>query len=260
MKSKKEAARVPLILVAPSTETSGAEFADWSVSLSNRYTDAIIAAGGVPVIMPATTDRKTIAAAVSRCHGVLMTGGDDINPKLYLDELPQKLAGTTGGHDLPRDAWEAILVDEIFRQQRPLLGICRGHQMLNVALGGTLVVDIPLEVPGALDHNQMARKTESVHDIDIVPGSLLAEIARAKSLGVNSTHHQAVGKLAEGLRVTGQSADGVVEALELKDPGQLPFLLTVQFHPERLLDRGARYLQIFSAFVRASARRMAQDL
>jgi len=260
MKNKKRAVPVPLILVAPSTEAKGAEFEDWSVSLSNRYTDAIIAAGGLPVIMPATTDRKTVAVAVSRCDGVLMTGGDDLNPKLYVDHLPEKLARTTGGHDLPRDAWEAILVDEIFRQQRPLLGICRGQQMLNVALGGTLIVDIPSEVPHALNHTQMARKTEVVHTVSVTPDTLLAGITRTKSLGVNSTHHQAVGKVADALRVSAQSADGVVEALELKDAGQLPFLLTVQFHPERLLDRGARYLQIFSAFVRASARRMAQDL
>lgn len=257
MKNKKAASRVPLILVAPSTESKGAEFADWSVSLSNRYTDAIIAAGGLPVIMSATTDRKAIADMVQRCDGVLMTGGDDINPKLYVDELPPELAKTTGGHDLPRDAWETILLDEVFRQQRPLLGICRGHQMLNVALGGTLIVDIPSEVPNALNHSQMARKTETVHTVAVTPGTLLAGITRAKSVGVNSTHHQAVGKLADPLRAVAQSADGVVEALELKDPGQLPFLLTVQFHPERLLDQGSHYLRVFSAFVHASARRVA---
>lgn len=246
---------IPTILVAPGTERKGAEFADLSVTLSNRYTDAVIAAGGLPVILPATTAPKMIAEAVRRCDGVLMTGGDDIDPKLYAPDLPAALAKTSSGHDAARDLWEKLLIDEVFRQRKPMLGICRGHQMLNVALGGTLVVDIPSQVPNALNHNQMARKMEPVHDVSVTAGSLLAKIAGTRTFGVNSTHHQAVGRLAEPLRVVAQSEDGVIEALELKDPGQSAFLLTVQFHPERLLDRGRLFLRLFKSLVRASARR-----
>jgi putative glutamine amidotransferase len=244
----------PLILVAPSTERAGAEFADWSVSLSNRYTDALIAAGGLPQILPATTCREVIAEAVRRCDGVLLTGGDDIDPKLYAKKLPKNLAKTTGGHDAPRDLWEMVLIKEVFRQRKPMFGICRGHQMLNVALGGTLVVDIPSQVPNHLNHNQMAKKTKPVHDTSVTPDSLLARITGTRTLRVNSTHHQAIGRLAGELRTVAQSADGVIEAAELKDPGQLPFLLTVQFHPERMLDGKGIFLRLFSSFVQACGR------
>ncbi len=251
---------MPVILVAPSTEREGAEFADWSLSLSNRYTDALIAAGALPVILPATARREVLAEAVRRCDGVLLTGGDDIDPKLYAPDLPEALAKTTGAHDAERDVWEQLLIDEVFQQRKPLFGICRGQQMLNVALGGTLLVDIASQVPNALHHNQMARKTEPVHSISIAAGSLLANITGGTALEVNSTHHQAVGRVADALQAVAQSADGVIEALELKDPGRLPFLLAVQFHPERMLDGSALFLRLFSSFVRASKRRNKKDL
>jgi putative glutamine amidotransferase len=250
----------PLILVAPSTEREGAEFADWSLSLSNLYTDALIAAGGLPQVLPATTRGDVIAEAVRRCDGVLLTGGDDIDPKLYAKKLPAHLAKTTGKHDAERDVWEAVLIREVFRRGKPLFGICRGHQMLNVALGGTLLVDIPSQVPKALNHNQMAKKTEPVHDIVVTSESLLARTTGARTLRVNSTHHQAIGRLARPLRAVARSADGVIEAAELKDPGRSPFLLTVQFHPERMLDGKGVFLRLFDGFVRACGRRKESDL
>ena len=100
----------------------------------------------------------------------------------------------------------------------------------------------------------MARKTKPVHNVTVTPGSLLAGIIGEPAMGVNSTHHQAIGRVAGALRPVAQSADGVIEALELKDLGQLPFLLTVQFHPERMLDRKAMFLRLFSSFVHACAR------
>jgi putative glutamine amidotransferase len=126
--------------------------------------------------------------------------------------------------------------------------------MLNVALGGTLIVDIPTQVPEALNHRQMNRKTEPVHEVTIEPDSLLAKITGGQPLGVNSTHHQAVGELAPSLRSVARTSDGIIEALELKEPRQLPFLLTVQFHPERLIDANAVFLKLFSSFVEACAR------
>jgi putative glutamine amidotransferase len=205
--------------------------------------------------LPASAPRKVIAEAVRRCDGVLLTGGDDIDPKWYAPALPKALAKTTGTHDAQRDVWEKLLIEQVFQQRKPLLGICRGQQMLNVALGGSLLVDIPSQVPNALPHNQMARKAEPVHSVSVAADSLLAKIAGGTTLRVNSTHHQAVGRVARPLRAVAQSADGVIEALELKDPGRLPFLLTVQFHPERMLDGNARFLRLFSSFVRACTRR-----
>ncbi|MGD0815262.1 MAG: gamma-glutamyl-gamma-aminobutyrate hydrolase family protein [Verrucomicrobiota bacterium] len=244
----------PLILITPSTERKGAEFDDSSISLSNCYADAVIAAGGLPQILPATTSRPVIAEAVRRCDGVLMTGGDDIDPKLYAGDLPKVLAKTVGPLEPNRDIWEKDVIAEVFAQHKPLFGICRGHQMLNVALGGTLVVDIATQVPNALNHRRMDHKNEPVHDVKVLPDTLLARLAGKQSFAVNSTHHQAVGELAPQLRAVAQSQDGVIEAVELKDAGQGPFLLGVQFHPERLIDRNGIFRQIFTGFVAACAR------
>jgi len=230
------------------------EFADLSISVSNRYTDALIAGGGLPQIFPSTTSRAIIAEAVHRCDGVLLTGGEDVDPKLYAKDLPDKLAKTVGPLEPERDIWERELIAEVFAQRKPLFGICRGHQMLNVALGGTLIVDIATQLPNALNHRQMDRKSEQVHDVKVVPDTLLAGLAGQESFGVNSTHHQAIGELAPQLRVVAQSADGVIEAVELKDAGQEPFLLTVQFHPERLIDRSPVFPQLFNGFIKACAR------
>jgi putative glutamine amidotransferase len=121
--------------------------------------------------------------------------------------------------------------------------------MLNVALGGTLVVDIATQVPGALNHGRMDRPTEPVHDVKLAPDSLLARLAGRQTLGVNSTHHQAIGAVAEPLRVVAESSDGVIEAVELKEAGRLPFLVSVQFHPERLIDSAPIFLQLFRSFI-----------
>jgi putative glutamine amidotransferase len=252
--------RRPVILITPSTASEGVEFSDASISLSNCYSDAVIAAGGLPQIFPATTSRWVISEAVQRCDGVMLTGGDDIDPKLYAADLAPELAKLVGPLEPDRDMWEKDLIGDVFEQQKPLFGICRGHQMLNVALGGTLVVDIDTQVPGALNHRRMDRKAEPVHEVAVSPDSLLARVTGRQTLGVNSTHHQAIGRVAEPLRVVAESSDGVIEAVELKEPGQLPFLLSVQFHPERLIDSNALFLQLFSSFVAACERLRQRNL
>jgi len=241
----------PLILVTPCQQKAGAEFADASISLSNRYTQAISDAGGLPLIVPVTATGGELAELVRRADGVLMTGGEDIEPKHYAPDLAPELAATVKETEPERDVLEITLVKEIFRQRKPLLCICRGHQMLNVALGGTLIVDIPSQLPGALKHKQMERKMEPVHETHIASDSQLATLLSASQIGVNSTHHQAVDRVAAPLRVTGRAPDGVVEAMELKDSSQLPFLQSVQFHPERLYDRFQPFAKLFQAFVKS---------
>lgn len=243
----------PRILISPSTEQHGVEFGDLSISLSECYTDAILAAGGLPWVMPPTTSRKAIAELLQECDGVMLTGGDDIQPGLYSKDIAPALAKTVGNVDRPRDTWELELIDETFQQRKPLLGICRGHQLLNVALGGTLLIDIPTQVPNALNHKQFDKKAEPVHEVSLTPGALLTTIMGEEKFGVNSTHHQAIGNLAKPLQAVGRTADGLIEAVELKDPGQMPFLLTVQFHPERLFDRYEAFLRIFGGFIQACA-------
>jgi putative glutamine amidotransferase len=247
--------RAPLILLSPCYERSGTEFSDASISLSNRYTEAIAAAGGLPLILPATQSREAIAELVQRGDGVMLTGGADVQSSLYTRKLPRHLARNVKAIEPERDAWEHILIEEVFRQRKPLFAICRGHQMLNVALGGTLIADIPAQVPGALDHRQMKKKMEPVHEVTLTPGSLLARITAEQTLKVNSTHHQAIGRVAKSLRVSARcSADGVIEGVELKDALELPFLLSVQFHPERLIGRDKAFLTLFGRFVEACAK------
>jgi putative glutamine amidotransferase len=249
--------RLPLILISPDIQEKGKEFEDLSISLSHNYERALERAGMLPLTMPATVSGEVIAECVRHCDGVLLTGGDDLDPRLYGDGLAPAVEGTVsvcpdGGQ---RDLRELMLIDEVFRQRKPLLAICRGHQMLNVALGGTLMADIPQQLPGALNHRRLDKRSEVVHEARLTPGSFLAKIAVEPMLGVNSTHHQAVGRVAPALRVSAASADGVVEGLELqpKAAGWLPFLLSVQFHPERLEDRYREHRAIFQAFAAACA-------
>ncbi len=245
-------AKPPLILVSPSISKHGIEFHDLSASLSVRYNNAILEAGGIPVTAPTTTDRAALAEAVRRTDGVLLTGGDDINPDLYEEKLPRKILKTV--EQTPdngaRDMRELILIEEIFRQRKPVLAICRGHQMMQVAFGGKLVVDIAQQLPGALNHRQMDKPLELVHEAALTPGSLVSRICKTLVLGVNSTHHQAVLEPAEPFIATARSSDGIVEVMELKE-NLLPFYLSVQFHPERLVQKHARYRAIFQKFVAA---------
>lgn len=247
----------PLILVSPSVETKGTEFEDMSLSLSQRYERALLGVGLLPWPVLSLSSREEIAACVQRADGVLLTGGEDVHPVLYDQKMPQRLRKKCiltpdGG---ARDLRELMLVDEVFRQRKPLLAICRGHQILNVALGGTLIADIPTQLPAALNHRRMDWRSAKVHDVSLTPGGLLAKITGKRVLGVNSTHHQAVGRLAEILAVAGHSADGVIESMQLKPAAArlLPFLLSVQFHPERLADRHPEHRAIFAAFAKACA-------
>jgi putative glutamine amidotransferase len=245
----------PLILISPSVEKRGVEFHDLSTSLSLRYENSIVNAGGLPLLMPATVDRQLLADCVSRADGVMLTGGDDICPDLYADNLPAKVLKTIeeSPDNGARDLRELIVLDEIFRQRKPLLAICRGHQLLNIALGGTLVADIPSQLPEAMNHARSDQKDKVVHEVRLTEHSILAKITGKRKMGVNSAHHQAVGDLAAPLQVTAFSRDGVVEAMELAAEAKelLPFLLAVQFHPERMANRHRDHAAIFSAFTRA---------
>jgi putative glutamine amidotransferase len=254
--------QLPLILVTPSTEKKGVEFYDTSSSLSFRYEHAILRGGGIPVVAPMTSDRAMLAEAVRRVDGVLFTGGDDINPALYDKNLPPAVQKTVS---MPpdvegRDLRELILIDEIFQQGKPLLAICRGFQMLNIAFGRKLIADIPSQLPGALNHAKADKEGEALtHEVPLTAGSLLSKITGRRTLGVNSSHHQGVLEPAEPFAAVARTEDGIVEAMELKpekangSPG-LPFFLAVQFHPERLVLKHAEHQAIFTKFVEACAK------
>ncbi len=244
----------PLILMTPYTEQSSSELGDDAVSLSNRYGLAVLAGGGVPCIAPLIPDTEALATLVGRVDGLLFTGGEDVQPELYAPSLEPDLRATVRQVEPERDLVECMLVREAIRQQRPVLAICRGHQLLNVALGGTLVVDLPTQRPGSVNHRRLDQRFQPVHDVLIEPGTRLAKILGAARVGVNSTHHQAIDRVAPTLRVSARAEDGVIEALE-PDPAQpkgLPWLISVQFHPERLYDRYPGMQALFSSLVRAA--------
>ena len=241
----------PLVLVAASPHAAGAEFDDRSTSLSMRYTDAVLAAGGVPWIYPPTPDAGALREAVRRCDGLLLTGGDDIGSGMHRPEAGADLASRCVGVDRARDLFELELLGEWVARPVPLLAICRGMQVLNVALGGTLFIDLPTERPGEVEHHQTGRKDEAVHAVAVERGSLLARATGRRSLQVNSTHHQAVRDVAPGLRPVAVAPDGLVEAVEWADAAERPWMVATQFHPERLAPGRAEFRRLFNAFVEA---------
>ena len=246
----------PLVLISGSTEDKGVEFSDPSLSLSLNYPLALKTAGVMPWVLPCLPDEEFLADSVRRCDGVLLTGGDDVQPQLYAARLPSRLEKTVHAADPQRDLFELMLIDEVFRQRKPLLAICRGHQLLNVALGGSLLVDIAQQRPEAINHVRLDKKNQLVHEVEVQPGSLFARTVGRSRLGVNSSHHQAVEKIAKPLRATAVSKDGIIEGLELDASARkiLPYLLAVQFHPERLFARHAEHLELFRSFIQACGR------
>jgi putative glutamine amidotransferase len=212
---------------------------------NQEYVQAVQQAGGSPLLLP-PGDPEAALALLERASGLLLTGGADIDPARYRSEPGPRLGQT----DTQRDELEARLLDGAAERQRPVFGICRGQQMINVTLGGTLYQDLPSEHPSEVSHNTEPRSgnPKLVHSIAIERGSRLASILGDKDLGVNSFHHQAVRDLAPGLRATAFSPDGLVEALESAD-GRV---LAVQCHPEELTHLPwAKAL--FAAFVAQSA-------
>ncbi len=253
---KTRRAKLPVILVTPCVQKHGAEFSDCSSNLSDQYPGALLSAGGIPWILPCIPNRDMVREAVAHCDGVLLTGGEDINPGLYRARLPGSLRKTVVPTEPQRDLVEIMLIEETCLQKKPLLGICRGHQLLNVAFGGTLLVDIPSQCPGALNHSRLDLKNQIVHDTRLSPDSQMRRIFGSDALGVNSSHHQAIDRLAKPFRATASSPDGIVEAIELKpgERGLFPYLSSVQFHPERLYARHPEFLVFFRHFVEACRR------
>ena len=248
----------PLILVTPSTQVTGAEMLDHSISVSSRYLQAVLDAGGLPLALPLVTDRAELRAYLDRADGVLLTGGDDLAPATHRPDVRPELLAKCDCAEPARETMELSLLDELFKKPKPLLAICRGHQVVNVALGGTLYVDLPTERPGHINHSQMARKFEVVHTVSILPDSAMHAMYHRDSLGVNTTHHQAIHRLAAPLAATLMAPDGVIEGTEFRadQPPLLPWFRSVQFHPERLYDKHPEHAALFQAFI-AAARRLA---
>lgn len=217
-----------------------------TILLNAAYTTAIIEAGGLPILVPIGVD-SDIEQVLSLADGVLLTGGVDVDPAYFGEAQHPKLGEVVPG----RDALEIALVKATMSKGMPLFGICRGHQVLNVALGGSLYQDIDSQIDreDLLLHAQKEARVEATHFVDIVPDSQLARIVESDRIAVNSFHHQSVKDVAPVLQVIAQSSDDVIEALVHED---LPFCLSVQWHPEEQACAGdiiAR--KLFKGFVDA---------
>lgn len=214
--------------------------------LPESYGIAITAAGGAPVLIPPITDRGALERIFSTLDGMLFPGGLDVHPSHFGEAIHPTVTV-----DEPLDGLELQLAQWAAEREVTTLGICRGQQLLNVALGGTLIQDLPTH---GIEHPQSAAaiRNELAHAIEVQPDSRLAAVFGETAFEVNSFHHQAIGTLGRGLRAVGWSTDGVIEAVESTDH---PWLLAVQFHPENLTPAHAPSRRLFDAFVSACAER-----
>ena len=217
------------------------------VSVAEAYIQALIQAGASPVVIPPGLPEEALDSLISGLDGLLFTGGGGIQPERDGAHSHPKISGV----DPDRDRVELHILRQVVDQGKPFLGICRGLQLVNVGLGGTLYADISAQNPAALKHDFFRDwpRQYLAHPVQLEPGSCLAQILGGTKTSVNSLHHQAVRDLAPGLRPSGYAPDGLVEAFEL--PGH-PFGLAVQWHPEWLTEH-APMRALFKVFVSAAA-------
>lgn len=219
------------------------------IGLMPAYIEAVRAAGGLPVLIPLGLDEKELEALLARLDGVLLPGGGDVAPAAYGGD---EQATTIRDVDTRRDETEFRLVRQALASEKPLLAICRGLQLFNVALGGSLWEDVAECMPGAIahDHFGQAQRDYLAHPVTVAEDSRLAQALQSNgTIAVNSLHHQGIRQLAPGLVPVAWAPDGLVEAIEYPDH---PFAVGVQWHPENLLQSEPRMRLLFRGFVQAA--------
>ncbi len=213
--------------------------------LRQDYIRSVEQGGGLPLVL-APGRPEDAPELLDRIQGLILSGGSDVDPALYGASPHPKLGKVVR----ERDDFELALVREALDRNRPLLAICRGHQVLNVATGGTLIQDIPSEVTGDVGHDSQRERWERAHPVQVLEGTRLRDILKRGTVSVNSFHHQAIARVGSGLVVSAVSAgDQLVEAVELPDRR---FALGVQWHPESFWNREDGFQPLFTALVSAS--------
>lgn len=226
--------------------------ADWDdekkrSNLPNDYVHAVLAADGVPMILPVGGEEKNWKKMVDRVDGLLFSGGVDMDPAYFGETKHEKT-----DEPIPqRDEQELWMMRYALQAGKPLLAICRGFQMLNCLEGGTLYQDIGEMVDTTIDHAQFSKKAALIHTVTIQPDTLLAKVCGNEALKVNSRHHQAIKQVGRGLKATAHAPDGLVEALEF---GENVPCLSVQWHPESLFDSDTRALRLFQWLVQEAGK------
>ena len=211
------------------------------IHLNCSYINAIEKGGGIPIIIPISTDEDNIKSTIEKVDGLLIPGGVDVNP-LYYNEEPQILLGEINGR---LDEFNLIATKIALELNKPILGICRGAQVLNICLGGTIYQDISYTNKNFVKHSQNAKGNIKTHSVEIVNSELLESIL-GKEIDVNSFHHQSVKDLGKNLKASAYSKDGIIEAIEKEDA---KFVVGIQWHPELLVDNCDKMLNLFKTFV-----------
>lgn len=214
--------------------------------IKSNYINSVFAAGGIPINIPIIHEEKDYDAYLDILDGIIFTGGLDVSPLSY-NENPLKEINSTSSI---RDKYEMGLFKKAYERKLPILGICRGLQVANVVLGGSLYQDIYVQVPGVLGHQpDDMPNDEFYHSINIKKDTKLSNIFESEKIFVNSLHHQAIKELGEGLVIAALSEDGIIEAVEPTDDR---FLIGLQFHPEDLTKKYEKFLNIFRELVLAA--------
>jgi putative glutamine amidotransferase len=237
----------PVIGITASIDHRSPVFGE-TYTLVRKYAEGVLQAGGVPLIVPHNLNEDALRAMLDRLDGVVLSGGGDIDPVVFGEAAHP----ATSEIESDRDRVELTLARWLVERDVPFLAICRGIQVLNVALGGSLLQDIPSQVPAALPHS-FDRKTTPrdylAHPVKIDPQSQLAQIMQLASAQTNSWHHQSIKQAADGLRVTAVAPDGVIEAVEV--PGRR-YAIGVQWHPEWLFEKRVEQRRLFEELVKVS--------
>ncbi|MBS6642456.1 MAG: gamma-glutamyl-gamma-aminobutyrate hydrolase family protein [Clostridiaceae bacterium] len=231
----------PVIGITPSHDTAKDD-----LTMRPTYLRAIRDAGAIPLVFPLEVSDEDLDQLLSLVDGVLFTGGPDVHPS-YFGE-PTHL--NCGDVSPLRDKLEIALLPKVLNAKKPVLGICRGIQLLNIGLGGTIYQDIPSQTAPEfpIAHRQPFYYTNYSHSVSVEKGSLLASICGSDTIQVNSMHHQAIKKTAPSLTVTGYAPDGLIEAVEMRD---YPYFVAVQWHPEYLYPFNEAAKNLFTSFVDA---------
>jgi putative glutamine amidotransferase len=214
--------------------------------VNSTYLHAVQQAGGVPVALPPQLSAASLQQLGAELHGLLLTGGGDMDPALF-DEAPHAALSDVAP---ARDTLETSVLQLALERGVPVLAVCRGIQVLNVALGGSLYQDVGTDPGTQLLHSQKEPRDQPTHKVKVTPGSRLAETLGTDELEVNSMHHQAIKRLGRGLTAVAWAPDQVVEGAELGDPAR--FVLGVQWHPEELVGHSEPARRLFAALVAAA--------
>jgi putative glutamine amidotransferase len=238
---------LPVIGITGRTDQSGRPPNVPLFALSQTYVQAVELGGGAPLIIPPHVEETRLYAILEHLDGLVLSGGGDILPAWFGEDDD----GLLWLVDEQRDRTEIAMARWALAEKLPLLAICRGAQVLNVASGGTLIQDIPTQIPDALTHSTVAGRPLAVvaHTVEVTAGSRLSALLGAGELGVNSAHHQAVKTVGEGLAVTARAPDDVVEGLEAPTH---PFCVGVQWHPEVMVESHPVMRRLFEGLVEAA--------